>query len=378
LIARGLGKQHGEVDLYGYVQSPILTDRKKRLQKEQDQVSSIETGFTPFTDESEQDHLPDTETVQDITDKTCTCISLLSHRSKELRELKLKKEIALTNMKESVGPHYEKSKYAFVISLLQTTLFRLKDTVNRILGLVNKLCEISADLNQTSNNFCAGHVVDLNKQSNYACPLSCAEEISAESGMDPVIFSHLIPQRTPTWKGIRESVKVTGSNLYKAFDCETLKAQRQYFEQTVKGKKPEEPSEAAKVAMQHGTENEVHALGTLVGKILPVIEPTCKFHEEGCYVLQAKDKPFMAVSPDGSVRKPDGEVRYAVELKCPLPGKKFQVDVQYSVPERYIPQLLAEMYVLQRNELLYLSYTPESATLHIVKFDENLWRKFLQ
>jgi hypothetical protein len=80
LIARGFGKQHGEVDLYGHEQSPILTDRKKRLQEEQDQVSSIETGLTPFTDESEQDHLPDTETVQDITDKTCPCISLLSHR----------------------------------------------------------------------------------------------------------------------------------------------------------------------------------------------------------------------------------------------------------------------------------------------------------
>jgi len=34
----------------------------------------------------------------------------------------------------------------------------------------------------------------------------------------------MVPQKTETWHKIKKTAKVTGSNVYKALGCETLKA----------------------------------------------------------------------------------------------------------------------------------------------------------
>jgi len=77
--------------------------------------------------------------------------------------------------------------------------------------------------------------------------------------------------------------------------------------------------------MEPGTWNEINAQGTPIGKVLPALAPDCVFHEEGCLVIESDKYSFLVVSPDGSIRDKDGIVKFAVELKCPVPGKTISV-----------------------------------------------------
>ena len=76
----------------------------------------------------------------------------------------------------------------------------------------------------------------------------------------------------------------------------------------------------------------------------------------------------MVVSPDGMLQNNTSEQNsLAIELKCPLPGKKFTNDVHYDIPDRYISQLLSEISFLKCYQLFHLCYTPESTTVYQVR-----------
>ena len=85
--------------------------------------------------------------------------------------------------------------------------------------------------------------------------------------------------------------------------------------------------------MKHGTDNELNAVGTLVSQVIPVYEDVALFYEEGCYSLPTdRDPHLIIVSPDGSCRK-DGIPVSAIEIKCPVLGKKYTPDVHYTIPD---------------------------------------------
>ena len=73
------------------------------------------------------------------------------------------------------------------------------------------------------------------------------------------------------------------------------------------------------------------------------------------------DPDFLIVSPDGSGQE-DGNNILAVEVKCPMPNKKYTTDVHYEIPRYYnkICQIMAEMKALGCKECIYILYTPTS------------------
>lgn len=90
-------------------------------------------------------------------------------------------------------------------------------------------------------------------------------------------------------------------------------------------------------------------------------------------------KKLIIVSPDGiggivDSRNPSAGVApfLAFEIKCPTP-QSYKTPVHYTVPDRYILQLLAEMAALKVNMLLYITWSPESTTVHEVHMDHELW-----
>ena len=94
-------------------------------------------------------------------------------------------------------------------------------------------------------------------------------------------------------------------------------------------------------AMEHGILNEINAVGVLVGKMLPVFLPQTTYIEEGCHVLKHNNQIFMVVSPDGRLQNSTSEQNeLAIELKCPLPGKKFTTDVHYDIPEKSLKNVI--------------------------------------
>ena len=100
-----------------------------------------------------------------------------------------------------------------------------------------------------------------------------------------------------------KEAKVTCSTLHRAIGLGTLKEAQAHFESIYNDVEKPEPSHNQTNAMKHGRENEINAVATLVGKLLPVYNPTVVFVEEGCNQIpyaNNKEAVLMAVSPDGS------------------------------------------------------------------------------
>ena len=191
--------------------------------------------------------------------------------------------------------------------------------------------------------YCLNNSVDLGKQHNYVCLLGLNDTWLQDNNDSQLVlqYAQFVKQRTNVWFNLRKLAKVTGSTFNKALGLEGLKSQLEHFDRLFCGKQTE-PSAAAKAAMNHGQNNEINAVATIVGKILPVLHPEMIFFETGCYVLQHENKPFIVVSPDGQGKSGANEhCLTAFEIKCPVPGKKFTPDVHYYVPKYYIPQLIS-------------------------------------
>ena len=81
----------------------------------------------------------------------------------------------------------------------------------------------------------------------------------------------------------------------------------------------------------------------------------------------------MVVSPDGSFRRNADSAPVAMyENKCKT-HNDYTVDVYYTIPHYYIPQVLCEMKGYGCSELLFSCWTKQSTTVLKVTFDDNLW-----
>lgn len=64
-------------------------------------------------------------------------------------------------------------------------------------------------------------------------------------------------------------------------------------------KKSQERSDFVMNAMRYGTENEINAVATFCGKVLPVIAHSFKYQKEGYIRKEIQDnEKFMEISPE--------------------------------------------------------------------------------
>ncbi|KAH3865264.1 hypothetical protein DPMN_028303 [Dreissena polymorpha] len=167
--------------------------------------------------------------------------------------------------------------------------------------------------------------------------------------------SEYIKQRSPEWFTLRDLVKVTGSVAHDSIGLNTLKVQKDFFELKLCAKpNTKEVSEASKLAMNHGSTNEINAIATIVGKIMPVFYPNFTFYEVGAHNIRDKHgTPVMVISPDGALRC-NGKI-VSVEIKCPCSEFFGNTPVFYKPKERQIIQCLLETHVLRAEEHIYSS-----------------------
>ena len=215
----------------------------------------------------------------------------------------------------------------------------------------------------------------MQSQYNHVCLMGVEDILSVND--DFLDFSPVIRQRTNAWHKIRTGGKVTGSIINKSLGLESLKKQNCYIENRFYGKPISDLTPVDSGRMKYGSENEINAISTLIGKILPTLFPDYTFFEEGCCVVKHKDEGFLVISPDGSCRGQDGSV-LGCEFKCPYPDKQYSTVVHYKIPKYYVCQLLAEMYCLSADKLIYLLYSKESPTAFLVEFDPVLWEDILE
>ena len=372
-ITSGFGKNLGEVNIFGHESTPTYQQKKDRLEIE---LCVVDNTMKEISRWIEREVTVISELNMDsknlLHSNVLDIISMNSERIKELRQLKVKLQMSLEKLMKMVEEPWQKSKYSYAISSTKTKLHEIHRCINDALELNDKLGLVAAACNGAEKKYIIGNMVELTYQENYSCISSSQQNQTSNEERNPTRF---VKQRSEKWLHDRKQAKATGSTIFKALGLSTLKDQQAHYDRVKDGGLKENGSESANEAMKYGVENEINATGTLASKILPILAPSSVLHEEGYYTITCADNPnFLVVSPDGSCREND-KVKYAVEIKCPVPGKKFTTDVHYAIPKYYITQILAEMAALECEELLYVSWTPESTTILKAIFDEDLWEK---
>ncbi|CAG2228709.1 unnamed protein product [Mytilus edulis] len=302
-------------------------------------------------------------------------MQLLCKRLKSLRLCLLCKQQGLNKLKikaEKEGfSDWKQSKYSYAISATKTNIALIKECIDGMMNVIDKLCQFCSVLNDSERNFRCDTMVTMSKQEN----LKCLGMISENEFIEITSRTKFIKQRSDDWFNIRSQAKVTASELHHALGLGTLRQQQDHYDKVILGKKMTE--KIVTKQMEHGKNNEINAVATICGKILPTLYPTTIFKEVGCYVKWKEVKPFVVASPDGE--GDEGQTkRFLFEIKCPY-ASEWKAPVHYNIPEYYVPQILCQMGTSVETlgyhvkESLFVSWSMESTTAFHVKFDGLLW-----
>ena len=361
-----------DVNLYGYEGPPSLKDRDIRMNNEvlvinkciNDVDKYISLGIDIASKGSSDDN-------SELKKQLLELVTVLTHRVKDLRRNRVGKALAREKFKGLGQADWRSSKFAYVISSIETSICRIDMCLKSIMEVIDSILATVAIINGTRHHFHAGRPhVDMNSLDNHCCLKSDAYTRSLDT-------KHMI-QKSEIWFEERRKSKVTGSRVYSAIGMDTLKGQQQHFDEVIFGAQRPEFDEQSKANMLHGTENENNAKSTLLTKVLPVYYPELIYYEEGCYTMSHNDQTLLLVSPDGSAREAtSGDVGAAVEFKCPVPGKAFTTPVHYTIPTRYITQLICEMGTLNSKKLIYISWSKSTSTVFEVTWDQDLWEQIM-
>ncbi|CAG2221722.1 unnamed protein product [Mytilus edulis] len=289
----------------------------------------------------------------------------ISRNAQQIRDIKTKKEYAKAKFIERGGQDWRNGKFVYVISAIHAFLYDINCFLKKHETVLQQICEIRSQLH-CSDLYSSRSEISLEGFPNYV-PL--IENYTTEN-------PSFIKQRTEKWFELRKKAKVTGSTIYKALGMDTLKKQKEYFDHVICGV-PEKSASATQLSnMKYGTENEVNGIATLVSRIMPVAYPQLQYFEEGCFEIKDENKPFMVVSPDGSLGKISDENQnrhseVAVEIKCPMSA------VHKEIPVRYYLQCLAEMEVIDVSKLVFVSWTPTTSTAFEIQRNKPLFKKSL-
>jgi hypothetical protein len=366
-INTSISGEYGDIDLFGFEGTPTLQEKRERLKREQTMIKeAVDMLRKQMIKNINLLTRLSKSTKSEIVDVLRSVVHVLSNRLKELREAKLSKDTALIKFKKLAGEDWQKSRLIHVISAIETARFDIDVCITGTLELISKLgCALSC-LCESTSLYITDKQSYLAMQANY---VHLSESVNDDTDY------RFIKQKTDAWFEVRKQAVVTGSTLNAAVGLESLKKQLEHFDMVAYGKEKPEFSEAVKVRLQHGVDNEPKAVATLVSKVLPMFYPDLIFYEEGCYKKDIKENKSIVVSPDGSCRDQFDRPIFAVEIKCPAPRSdiSFKTRLHYSLPKYYVPQVLSEMYALNVDKLLYVCFTSESTTVQIVQFCQELW-----
>lgn len=213
-------------------------------------------------------------------------------------------------------------------------------------------------------------IVDIYSQSNIVHlqqPHLLSEEFHVSS---------YIKQSSPEWHALRKLAPVTGSTLHTGIGLRTLKEQKNHVKM-FKGEHQREFSPEVQEILDYGKKNEINGIVTLTGQVLPFYFPESRYFEEGAhFISSASQTPIIEVSPDGAIRDVTHKITHSVEVKCPI-KRSFKLPVMYEIPHYYVLQVLSQMVAQSCERALFVSYSKESTTVSMVKYDCNLWNAVL-
>ena len=201
-----------------------------------------------------------------------------------------------------------KDSYQWSLGHIYTISTELENCVNRAINVNLDVCKELARIQLNSNLLSDSRFVKLHKQSNYFALLP-SKYVSQQIDLEHKDNTQFCSQRSPIWYKLCQRSFVTGSSMYKGLGLDTLKAEKEHFNVYVR-KLPSVPvSEEVQKYIQFGSENEINAIASLVGLIMPDLLPSCfSFFEVGPQFIHGVHREnLIKVSADGIINCTHGE-----------------------------------------------------------------------
>jgi hypothetical protein len=365
-LVPGLTSSEGDIDLFGHEEHETATSARVKLNQDLTKIDDLLASIDQVDDEG-------------AVEKCVEIVIDISNRVKNARAVRLKEEMRLSKLTEK-NELLTGDNYNFAMSSIRSTVHQIEETVNKTLNVIGQVTESCSQLSG-STDFVPGIEVAAPVQSNWI--QLCSPDYIPDTFRGELKYTQ---QRSDQWVMARAKFKVTGSTLHNALGLRNLKEQKSHYDYVVHGKKNEITKEVSQ-RMNYGNENEINAIATLVGVVIPYLFPHLAYVEVGSYEIPSPTtgKPLLFVSPDGCLMEKANsnaqlvlkEPLMACEFKCPTPSP-FKEPVHYSIPPYYVCQLLSEMAALNVQKLVYLCYGQKSSTVFLVDFDSALWYEILE
>ena len=279
-------------------------------------------------------------------------------------------------------------KYMRRISLIHQNSADCEAVLKMGLSTQKTLVELISNETCTQCFFNGEPNIDLSQQANVfqLLPPEAMPESVDLSEEDCVQY---IKQGSDLWHQQRKKARITGSTLYRALGLKSLSSQKEHHVEFILGRKPLPFSPEVQQRLEHGLKHEKNVIATLVAYIMLSFLPPCfRYLEVGpMFIHIPAGRGFIEVSPDGvfkCVHGPNCEYkdlpnhkRIGVEVKSPYPDPNNPQNIYYDIRPRNVPQVEAEMIVLEADELWLLCGGQQSIVAMRQMLHEDLWAKLL-
>lgn len=120
------------------------------------------------------------------------------------------------------GDNWKESRYVYVISGLQASLYRLSEFSRDALTTIGHMLSYSSYIQQSISPYAVDNQVDFSVQQNIAM---LRESTGALTEIEP----RYVKQRSDIWFEVRKRACVTGSTLHSAIGLRGLKEKQNHF-----------------------------------------------------------------------------------------------------------------------------------------------------
>ena len=159
-----------EVDLWEYEDKPTFQEKQIRLENENVLLHDVQSEFERLEllgNWSTEDL--DQKKREEVLGKCRDCISLVSQRIRDLRHLKMKKEIFLKKLMEKCASDWRSSQFSMVISSIKTNIYQIENWLEDLLETNEFFCHYAAVIVSSLYLFSSKSPVHIQTQENFVC-----------------------------------------------------------------------------------------------------------------------------------------------------------------------------------------------------------------
>ena len=247
------------------------------------------------------------------------------------------------------------------MSSLNQNTAECETIIRRLLKVNLKCSEIMASINNNTDVHICGrarHVSLIEHANNFQ--LLPPEIVKYTLDLTNENNIQYIKQRMEEWFALCKQAQVTGSTLNNALGLDTLQKQKQHHYIHIRGREPAPVPEDLQKKFDYGTKNEVNGVATLISTVVPAC---FAYYEVGPSFVGTETHPkLLEVSTDGILQCSYGnencpnysvhkDRKIVVEINSPFPQENIAETLFYEIPNRYVPQIQAEMRAYNCTEL---------------------------